>query len=152
MAKGNPPRGLNDYGESGFFGKVAPGSLRQLQPATAEQAVAGQLPVGIPAEVAFRWVKEVSFDSWEAYAFAVGVLPIRLDDPRILRRDRRAVLVINSHVANGLWIGHSAGVAVNNGAFIGPNGGAISLPLSEKAQIWAVSTAAGTVASIVQFG
>jgi len=142
MARINPlvPRGLGDAGEN-FFQQFAPGSLRPLQPSTGEAGI-------VPPPTA---VREVPFDTWEAYAFVVGLVPLRLDTAAILRRDRRAVMVVNSHVANGLWLGHSAGVAVNNGVFVPPNGGAISLPLSERAQVWAVSSGAGTVASLAQF-
>jgi len=143
-------RGMADYMEP-LFHKVAPGGLRKLPPSTAEVALPGQIPVGAPADVPFRWVKEVVFDTWEAYGIVVGAAPLRLDAANILRRDRRAVMIVNSHVANGLWIGHSASVTTASGLFIPAGGGAVSLPLSEKAQIWAVATAGGTIACLIQF-
>lgn len=140
MAKMNLPGhgGLRDYSEP-FFLNQAPGSQR----------VPG--PEMTPPAMPYQSVREIPFDAWEAYAFVVGVNPVWLDTANILRHGRRSVLVINSHVANGLWLGHSSSVAVNNGAFVPAGGGAIALPLSERAQVWAISTAAGTVVSLCQF-
>jgi len=143
-------KGLGDYLEQSFSHQ-APGSRRPLPPSTQEGVLPGQHPVGVPEDVPFKWVKEVTFDTWEAYAFLVtAVAAIRLDAPQFLRRGRRAVLLINSDVANAVWIGHSGSVAINNGCFLASGGGAISLPLSEKAQIWAIG-AGPAIVSIVQF-
>lgn len=140
MPMGKPTgRGLRDYSEP-FFLNQAPGSLRASPP--------GMSP---PEAMPYQSVREIPFDAWEAYAFVVGVNPVWLDTANILRPGRRSVLVINAHVANGLWLGHSSSVAVNNGAFVPAGGGAIALPLSERAQVWAVATAAGTVVSLCQF-
>ena len=124
--------------------KQAPGSIRPPQAFATEMSP-------IAAAPPYQAVREIPFDSWEAYAFVVGVTPLWLDTAAILRRGRRSVLVINSHVANALWLGHSSSVAINGGVFVAAGGGAIALPISERAQVWAVSNAAGTVVSLAQF-
>jgi len=143
--------GMGDYAEPSFYA-IAPGSLRPFPPATREAQYANPLQVaqgGAEDAHKFQWTRETPFDAWDAFAYILGaVQPIRIDLP--LRRPRRAVLVTNTSAAAFLWIGPSESVRVNSGLFVPPQG-SVSLPLNENCQVFAISSAAGSVASICQF-
>lgn len=143
-----PKRGVGDYGER-LFHQVAPGSNRTAPPGMA--VTPGQLPVGQSDALPFQLVKEVPFDDWLAYAYVIGAAAVRLDVPANLLRGRRAVKIVNTHVANAVWLGHSPSVAVNNGDYVPPGGGAVAIPLSDKAPIYAIASGPATIVSLSQY-
>ena len=137
-----------------FASTVLPGSLRKkpklrpIEKGSMAAAFAEALR-SVIEEFGGLPVRQVECKTWEAFAYVIGVNPVRIDLP--IRRDRRSLTVINTHVANQLWIGPTQAVAVNSGAFLAPNGGNISIPLNEDSHVFAVSNGAGTISSIVQY-
>lgn len=93
--------------------------------------------------------KEVRFSTGTAETFAVGVVPVQLD--QVIRRERRALMLTNTHAINFVWYGFSGTVRVGNGGFLAPGGGTASLPIDENVQVWAIATAAATPVSLLQF-
>jgi hypothetical protein len=158
---------MGDYMEPSYRA-IMPGSVRNRPPGPVETgpALPSQAMPGIGVDQALVTTivaavmeiitkygglptKEVRFDTFTAHAIVVGVNSILLDEP--VRRERRAVTIINTHAANALWFGPAQSVAVNNGGFLASNGGNISLPINENNRVYGVSNAAGTVVSVVQY-
>lgn len=168
---GGPPafaRGMGDYMEPGYR-TIMPGSVRNRPPGPVEAgpplpaeaaAAAGAVDQNLVAAIvtAFMQVitkyggwptKEVRLDTFTAQAIIVGTNPILLDEP--IRRERRAVTIINSHPLNALWFGPAETVRVNDGGYLAPNGGNINLPINENIRVYGVSNGAGTIVSVVQY-
>lgn len=135
-----PRPGLGDYTE--------PRYTRNLRGANVP------MPPGLASSGAQPWqsVREYPFDQWYSRGIGVTNVAVRLDNVPQIIAGRRAIIVENTDIANGIWLGSDPSVRVGDGWFLRTNGGAISLPLSEKAQVWAIAGVVGpVVVSVAQF-
>lgn len=144
-----PSRGMGDLP----LDAILPGSLRRPPTPLVEAggAVAAQaanqdllraILGGLP-------VAEVPFGAWQVNSYLLGTTnAILIDEP--FRRNRRAVVITNTHATNDIWIGPDSTARVNLGEKIPPLSSR-SYPMREIVRIYAISNAAGTVVSVSQF-
>ncbi len=124
-----PPNPLVEGGDLAFPGGQAQDVLR---------AILGGLPVA-----------EVPFGAWQVNSYLLGTTTaILVDEP--FRRNRRSVVITNTHATNDVWIGPDSTARVNLGEKIPPLSSR-SFPMREIVRIYAISNAAGTVVSVSQF-
>jgi len=148
-----------------YASRIEPGSLRRPPalpleggPLPAASGVQSAAPGMVEAIIeAFNRLKrgsglpvqEVPHSLVQLNSYLLGTTnAIQIDEP--LRRERRIVVIINTSALNDVWWGPDSTTRVNFGDKIPANVGR-SLPLSERVRIWAVSNAAGTVVSVLQF-
>lgn len=94
-------------------------------------------------------VAEVPFGAWQVNSYLLGTtVAILVDEP--FRRNRRSVVITNTHGTNDVWIGPDSTARVNLGEKIPPLGSR-AFPMREIVRIYAISNAAGTVVSVSQF-
>ena len=132
---------------------ILPGSLRRPPTSLVE---GGGGPMALASNEAMLRailggmpVAEVPFGAWQVNSYLLGTTnAILVDEP--FRRNRRAVVITNTHTVNDVWIGPDSTTRVNLGEKIPPLGSK-SYPMREIVRIYAISNAAGTVVSISQF-
>jgi hypothetical protein len=139
--------------------RIFPGSVRPPNPNVNEAGPALVMSPGAAqaesmiADFIRRYggppVVEVPMSIWQVNSYLLGVgVAILVDQP--IRRDRRIVTVTNTSAANDVWVGPDSTTRVNFGEKIPPLG-ARSFPLTERVQIFAIGSAAGTIVSVGQF-
>jgi hypothetical protein len=163
-------QGLGDFFDP-LATRIQPGSIRRPPPGMIEggPAPAPESAPGAPAVAAYGEqlvaslveafnrlsllhggipAVEVPCGVWQVNAYLLGVAnAILVDEP--VRRNRRIVVVTNTHVANDIWVGPDSTTRVNFGEKI-PAQGSRSFPFKELVRLYAISNAAGTVVAVSQ--